>query len=82
MLELSSAPIDMSAVEKRTYILGGALLAHLQLNNRRIGKEWLFNKFVSIVTKDEKLKIELFRFVDTLPALKPLSQFVSISGNT
>lgn len=72
MLELSSAPteIDMSAVEKRTCLLGMTLLAHLQLNNRRIGKDWLFNKFVGKVTNDEKLKIELFRFIDTLPVLK------------
>jgi RHH-type transcriptional regulator, proline utilization regulon repressor / proline dehydrogenase / delta 1-pyrroline-5-carboxylate dehydrogenase len=62
--------IDMSAVEERTRVLGGTLLNHLQLNDRRIGQEWLFQKFVGKVTDDEKLKVELFRFVDTLPALR------------
>jgi RHH-type proline utilization regulon transcriptional repressor/proline dehydrogenase/delta 1-pyrroline-5-carboxylate dehydrogenase len=32
--------------------------------------EWFYNQLMALSTKDETLKIELFRFVDALPALK------------
>ena len=32
--------------------------------------EWFYDNLMALTTKDEKLKVELFRFVDALPALK------------
>ena len=36
--------------------------------------EWFYDTLMALTTKDEKLKVELFRFVDALPALNPPSR--------
>lgn len=57
-------------LERLTRERGEALLQAVRGEQRRGGAEWLYNYLIGLTTADEALKVELFRFVDALPALK------------
>ena len=62
--------------------MDGGLESNVQARGRRLLEgvrrqeakgsptEWFYDQLMALTTKDEKLKVELFRFVDALPALK------------
>lgn len=68
----SAAPADTNAaLEQRTQERGRRLLADLRRQQTRPGpRDWLYDRLIALSTGDEKTKIELFRFVDALPALQ------------
>ena len=57
-------------IEPLTQQLGGELLTALRKYGRGGLQEKLYEQLLKLSTSDEKLKVELFRFVDVLPALK------------
>jgi RHH-type proline utilization regulon transcriptional repressor/proline dehydrogenase/delta 1-pyrroline-5-carboxylate dehydrogenase len=62
---------DDSALEKDTQKRGRRLLAEVRRQEKK-GRvsDWFYDNLMALTTKDDSLKIELFRFVDALPALK------------
>jgi RHH-type proline utilization regulon transcriptional repressor/proline dehydrogenase/delta 1-pyrroline-5-carboxylate dehydrogenase len=65
-----SSPPD--PLEPDTQTRGKALLAAVRREEARGGgmQDWFYDKLMALTTSDEGLKVELFRFVDALPALK------------
>jgi RHH-type proline utilization regulon transcriptional repressor/proline dehydrogenase/delta 1-pyrroline-5-carboxylate dehydrogenase len=63
--------IDDSLLEKDTQKRGRRLLAEVRRQEKK-GRlsDWFYDNLMALTTKDESLKVELFRFVDALPALK------------
>ena len=58
-------------LEQDTQTRGRTLLAAVQNQERKASAtEWLYSRLMALTTADDKLKVELFRFVDALPALK------------
>ena len=58
-------------LEADTQARGRTLLAAVQNQERKASAtEWLYSRLMALTTADDKLKVELFRFVDALPALK------------
>src|SRR5919107_1554221 len=57
------------ARERRVRARGEALLAALRREEGRSGSDWLYGRLMRLATRDEDLKVQLFRFVDALPAL-------------
>ena len=58
-------------LERDTQRRGRALFADVRRQERRRGpSELLYSWIMSLTTADERLKVELFRFVDALPSLK------------
>jgi RHH-type proline utilization regulon transcriptional repressor/proline dehydrogenase/delta 1-pyrroline-5-carboxylate dehydrogenase len=58
-------------IEAGTQARGRALLDAVRHQERRgSASEWAYQQLMALSTRDEALKIELFRFVDALPALK------------
>ncbi|MBC7806838.1 MAG: bifunctional proline dehydrogenase/L-glutamate gamma-semialdehyde dehydrogenase [Akkermansiaceae bacterium] len=60
------------AVEELTQSKGRTLLAGLRREEKKIASpsDAFYDALMALTTADEKLKVELFRFVDALPALK------------
>ncbi|MCX6366585.1 MAG: proline dehydrogenase family protein [Armatimonadetes bacterium] len=59
------------AVEQATQSRGKRLLCEVRRQEKKgSATEIFYSKLMALSTRDEKLKIELFRFVDALPALK------------
>ena len=59
------------AVEQATQSRGKRLLSEVRRQEKKgSATEIFYSKLMALSTRDEKLKIELFRFVDALPALK------------
>ncbi len=60
------------ALERATQERGRVLLAGLRREEKRVGKvtDAFYDRLIALTTGDDKLKVELFRFVDALPALK------------
>lgn len=60
-----------SGVENDTQAKGKRLLREVQHQEKKGSfSEWFYGMIMGLSTSDEKLKVELFRFVDALPALK------------
>ena len=55
-------------LESRTREIGQALLRHAR-SDRRGGDSWLQKRAMQLGMSDERVKTQLFRFVDALPAL-------------
>ena len=69
-LTLPTLP-DPTKIEATTQSRGRLLLSDVRSQERKGSfQEWLYGQLMALSTRDEKLKIELFRFVDALPALK------------
>ncbi|MBV9468954.1 MAG: proline dehydrogenase family protein, partial [Abitibacteriaceae bacterium] len=66
MAEIEGIP----TIERLTQQYGQELLAQLRQQERRMGAGWLYSRLMRLATGDEALKVQLFRFVDVLPALK------------
>ncbi|GAB4463360.1 MAG: L-glutamate gamma-semialdehyde dehydrogenase [Armatimonadaceae bacterium] len=67
----SPAQGNSSAVEQETQTRGRRLLREVRRQENRGGlQEWFYNQVMALSTSDERLKVELFRFVDALPALQ------------
>ncbi len=62
--------VSAQAIESVTQDLGKHLLAALRKHGRGGIAESLYAQMLKLSTSDEKLKVELFRFVDVLPTLK------------
>ncbi|MBC8103868.1 MAG: bifunctional proline dehydrogenase/L-glutamate gamma-semialdehyde dehydrogenase, partial [Cytophagales bacterium] len=62
---------DDDALETDTQARGQSLLAEVRRQEKK-GRpsDWFYDQLMALTTKDDSLKIELFRFVDALPALK------------
>ena len=62
---------DYSSLEKDTQKRGRRLLTEIR-RQEKTGKlsDWFYDNLMALTTKDDSLKVELFRFVDALPALK------------
>jgi hypothetical protein len=58
--------------ETETRARGEALLTVLRAQERGTGnpRDWLYEILIGLTTADEATKVEMFRFVDALPALK------------
>ena len=62
---------DRVALESETQGRGRKLLAGVRREERHTRpSDWFYDRLMALTTADEKLKIELFRFVDALPSLK------------
>lgn len=62
--------VSMS-VERATQARGKRLLADVRRQEKKGSlTEVFYSRLMALSTRDEKLKVELFRFVDALPALK------------
>lgn len=62
---------DGDAVERDTQERGRRLLAAIRREEGRVSPtEWLYGQVMGLSTRNETLKVELFRFVDALPALQ------------
>ena len=61
----------MLALEPALQTIGAALLSEVR-NQETKGRisDVFYDRLMELSTRDEKLKVELFRFVDALPALK------------
>ena len=60
-----------SGVELATLSRGKRLLSEVRRQEKKGSfTEIFYSRLMALSTRDEKLKIELFRFVDALPALK------------
>jgi RHH-type proline utilization regulon transcriptional repressor/proline dehydrogenase/delta 1-pyrroline-5-carboxylate dehydrogenase len=58
-------------IEQSTQLRGKRLLQEVRRQEKKGSlQEWFYNQVMALSTSDEKLKVELFRFVDALPALK------------
>ena len=58
-------------IEVETQGRGRKLLAGVRREERHTRpSDWFYDRLMALTTADEKLKIELFRFVDALPSLK------------
>ncbi|MGC4045915.1 MAG: proline dehydrogenase family protein [Armatimonas sp.] len=58
-------------IEQAVQSGGRVLLAEVRRQEKKGSlTEWFYDQLMALSTKDETLKIELFRFVDALPALK------------
>ena len=66
--DVESTDVIERAVQKK----GRSLLADLRREEKRIPSpaDAFYDGLMALTTADEKLKVELFRFVDALPALK------------
>lgn len=63
-------PTPPDALETETQERGRALLKAVAKQERKgTPAEWFYTRLMALTTKDETLKVELFRFVDALPAL-------------
>lgn len=69
-LNSTSPLISPSLIESRTQEIGRELLHELRKQNRTSLAGWLNDQITALTLRDENLKVELFRFVDTLPALQ------------
>jgi len=58
-----------AAIEQRTQQIGRQLLADLRRQSPHRPMDWVADRLLGITTSNERLKVELFRFVDALPAL-------------
>lgn len=66
----SSAGATPDAVEQDTQARGRRLLAAIRREEGRgTPVDWLYKQVMALSTRDEGLKVEMFRFVDALPAL-------------
>jgi RHH-type proline utilization regulon transcriptional repressor/proline dehydrogenase/delta 1-pyrroline-5-carboxylate dehydrogenase len=67
---IASGP-DANALERETQTRGRALLAAVRREEKGGGpSDYFYTRLMALTTADERLKVELFRFVDALPALK------------
>ncbi|MBI2300925.1 MAG: L-glutamate gamma-semialdehyde dehydrogenase, partial [Armatimonadetes bacterium] len=62
-------PADGEAVERATQSHGRALLTALRAQAHHSVTDRVYDWLLRLVTADERLKLDLFRFVDVLPAL-------------
>ncbi|MGE5611273.1 MAG: L-glutamate gamma-semialdehyde dehydrogenase [Bacillota bacterium] len=61
--------------ESRTREIGREIFAAAARDQPRIGSsQWLDDRFMSLSMRNEAAKVQLFRFIDVLPALKTSSQ--------
>lgn len=58
------------SLEQRTKQIGRELLRELRRQNKTSLAGWLNDQIIAQTMRDENLKVELFRFVDTLPSLQ------------
>lgn len=60
-----------TSIEQATQTRGRRLLSDVQRQEKKGSlTEVFYSRLMALSTRDEKLKVELFRFVDALPALK------------
>lgn len=62
--------IEHALLETRIQEIGRDLLGELRQKNKSSLSGWLNDRLIAWTMADEALKVELFRFVDTLPALQ------------
>ena len=69
----TSASSNANATELLTQQLAQQLLGTLQRHGRTGLADTLYEQMLKLATHDDKLKVELFRFVDVLPSLQSSS---------
>ncbi len=69
---LNGANLEKDALlERDTLARGKKLLAGVRREERGGSpSDWFYDRLMQLTTSDDKLKVELFRFVDALPSLK------------
>ena len=66
----SGAKTDLSPLEADTQKRGRILFADVEKQEKRkTAADYFYDRLMALSTSDETLKVELFRFVDALPAL-------------
>jgi RHH-type proline utilization regulon transcriptional repressor/proline dehydrogenase/delta 1-pyrroline-5-carboxylate dehydrogenase len=69
--QASRQEIATATLEADTQARGRKLLAAMRRQERRVRlSDWFYDRLMEVTTRDDALKVELFRFVDALPALK------------
>ena len=66
----SAEPNAVNPIEQLTQQLGQQLLHALKHNSHTGIADALYEQMLKLATHDDKLKVELFRFVDVLPSLQ------------
>lgn len=64
---------DVDSLEADTQVRGRTLLAAVRQEEERSAaspQNWFYDRLIGLTTADDALKVEMFRFVDALPALK------------
>jgi len=69
-----TAALTTPNLELRTQEIGTELFAALKTKKQKTPGAWWNSKLIEHSMKDEALKVQLFRFVDVLPALRDSSQ--------
>jgi RHH-type proline utilization regulon transcriptional repressor/proline dehydrogenase/delta 1-pyrroline-5-carboxylate dehydrogenase len=62
--------VDREDVERRTQEIGRALFARIGAGSRPWERGWWDDQFMAVTMNDPQTKVQLFRFIDALPALK------------
>src|SRR4051812_29633637 len=62
--------MERDGIESLTQKIGRGLLADLRRSVPHRPVDWVSDQLLALTTANEKLKVELFRFVDALPALR------------
>src|SRR5260221_14391056 len=62
--------LQEDALESRAQQIGRELFSKVKSSKQKSAGAWWNSKLIDYSLKDEALKIQLFRFVDVLPALK------------
>ncbi len=62
--------MEQDAIESQTQRIGRRLLADLRRSVPHRPMDWVADQLLALTTANEKLKVELFRFVDALPMLR------------
>src|SRR5947207_1255874 len=76
---ISSGMMEDARLEARTREIGKQIFERVQGEQPGVGSaQWFDEKMMALTMRDERVKIQLFRFVDALPALKTDRQ---ISGH-
>ncbi|HVF11300.1 MAG TPA: proline dehydrogenase family protein, partial [Abditibacteriaceae bacterium] len=67
---LAEHTLEENTLEESTQAHGRMLLAALRRREGRRGSDWLYEHLMHLATADEATRVQLFRFVDVLPALR------------
>ena len=69
-IPLEPAPNMKSLLQQRTQAFGSAIFARVDRQGPVLfTKSWFDERLMGVTTANESLKVQLFRFVDTLPAI-------------
>ncbi|MDG3008030.1 L-glutamate gamma-semialdehyde dehydrogenase [Paludisphaera mucosa] len=63
-------PVDRGRIEERTRAIGRELFARVAGASRPWRRAWWEDRFMGATLDDPEVRVQLFRFIDVLPALK------------